>query len=386
MAIAIVISLSALLLVTMRGVLSSAKETRTQSTILKINTMLKQAEIEFDKAARRGDLPQLAGLKGVLTDEALKFVSYKLKYKYAFPQRIEDLVGFNGIAGTDADDADIAAPPSGFAGANIITSVPSPTPPPEYPYINSWMGRPDPSEFGAGLQCDDGAVGRLLQKRIAAGTFIPARHNPETESAEILYLMFSESSVYGVTTADAGDFSANELADTDNDGLLEFVDAWGNPLRFYRWPTRLINPETGIVDPADPTVNPYWDSLSNVKLKDLPAVYDQFDPTNTLTDQIRRLGISMGSTFFSEGKANTTLQNVIHTPNTYQTFLIVSAGEDGLLGLEEPTNAAELGHLGAPLKSIRDAVDAAATVTDKETIIYDSVLSDNITNLQLDTP
>src|SRR5262249_38680487 len=27
-----------------------------------------------------------------------------------------------------------------------------------------------------------------------------------------------------------------EVQDTDNDGLPEFVDAWGEPLQFYRWP------------------------------------------------------------------------------------------------------------------------------------------------------
>ena len=37
------------------------------------------------------------------------------------------------------------------------------------------------------------------------------------------------------------EFTAQEVADTDDDGLLEFVDAWGEPLRFYRWPTRMID-------------------------------------------------------------------------------------------------------------------------------------------------
>ena len=32
------------------------------------------------------------------------------------------------------------------------------------------------------------------------------------------------------------DFSDREVKDTDGDGLLEFVDAWGQPLQFYRWP------------------------------------------------------------------------------------------------------------------------------------------------------
>ena len=32
------------------------------------------------------------------------------------------------------------------------------------------------------------------------------------------------------------DFTDKEVQDTDSDGLPEFVDAWGQPLQFYRWP------------------------------------------------------------------------------------------------------------------------------------------------------
>ena len=33
------------------------------------------------------------------------------------------------------------------------------------------------------------------------------------------------------------EFTDKEVQDTDNDGLPEFVDAWGQPLQFFRWPT-----------------------------------------------------------------------------------------------------------------------------------------------------
>jgi hypothetical protein len=32
------------------------------------------------------------------------------------------------------------------------------------------------------------------------------------------------------------DFTDKEVQDTDGDGLPEFIDAWGQPLQFYRWP------------------------------------------------------------------------------------------------------------------------------------------------------
>ena len=40
----------------------------------------------------------------------------------------------------------------------------------------------------------------------------------------------------------AADLRALETADTNGDGIPEIVDAWGHPVRFYRWPTRLVRP------------------------------------------------------------------------------------------------------------------------------------------------
>ena len=37
------------------------------------------------------------------------------------------------------------------------------------------------------------------------------------------------------------DFTDREVADTDGDGLLEFVDSWGRPLQFYRWPIYYVS-------------------------------------------------------------------------------------------------------------------------------------------------
>ena len=64
----------------------------------------------------------------------------------------------------------------------------------------------------------------------------PINHDPNTESSECLYLLLT------TTSRDATSFNVDQIEgkfidDTDDDGLKEFVDAWGNPLRFYRWPT-----------------------------------------------------------------------------------------------------------------------------------------------------
>ncbi|MFO0949351.1 MAG: prepilin-type N-terminal cleavage/methylation domain-containing protein [Planctomycetota bacterium] len=59
-------------------------------------------------------------------------------------------------------------------------------------------------------------------------------HDPATESSECLFLILSlpmEGSSFDINS-----IGEQYKADTDNDGLMEFVDAWGKPLRFYRWP------------------------------------------------------------------------------------------------------------------------------------------------------
>jgi hypothetical protein len=39
---------------------------------------------------------------------------------------------------------------------------------------------------------------------------------------------------------DMASIPASNIRDTDDDGVPEIVDAWGTPIRFYRWPTDLL--------------------------------------------------------------------------------------------------------------------------------------------------
>ena len=54
----------------------------------------------------------------------------------------------------------------------------------------------------------------------------------ETESSELLYFMLTKMQVFGVPPVGESEFGTSEVRDTDGDGLLEFIDAWGRPLRF----------------------------------------------------------------------------------------------------------------------------------------------------------
>ncbi len=61
-------------------------------------------------------------------------------------------------------------------------------------------------------------------------------HRHQTARAEVLYAILVEGQGPLGSAFNADDFTDKEVQDTDGDGLPEFVDAWGQPLQFYRWP------------------------------------------------------------------------------------------------------------------------------------------------------
>lgn len=56
----------------------------------------------------------------------------------------------------------------------------------------------------------------------------------QIESSELLYFIVATSQYAGSSALEF--FRPSEVADTDDDGLLEFVDAWGEPIQWIRWP------------------------------------------------------------------------------------------------------------------------------------------------------
>lgn len=103
------------------------------------------------------------------------------------------------------------------------------------------------------------------------------------------------------------EFSPSEVQQMGVSGRLGFVDAWGNPLRFWRWPTKLF---------TDP-------ELVTLLFATAPTPLDR-DPD----DPLRRM----------KGFGN--FEQNYHTPATYHCLLVMSAGSDGFLGFEEPETTA----------------------------------------------
>jgi len=160
------------------------------------------------------------------------------------------------------------------------------------------------------------------------------------DSSEALYHMLTNMKVGESPPVDAGEYLASEVADTDGDGNLEFIDAWGNPLRFYRWPTRLLKS----------------DGITHDETTDHPNVallIQGFSDDLVNTDPDDPLGLIIPAN--SSAAVKTEFEDAYHTANTYFLPLIVSAGPDGLLGLYEPNEgvnkaipSSDYGYLAEP--------------------------------------
>lgn len=131
-----------------------------------------------------------------------------------------------------------------------------------------------------------------------------ARWDQTNANAELLFLIIADSEFDGSTALEM--FGPSEIADTDNDGLKEFVDAFGVPIKWIRWPTGyqiggknfpdMLN--SGIVDQATQSVSVDSEPYDRLKA----------DPGWRTT--------------------NTNLR-----PGVFPPPLVVSAGPDGFFGL-----------------------------------------------------
>ncbi len=69
-----------------------------------------------------------------------------------------------------------------------------------------------------------------------------ARHTHRTARSEMLYALLSQPRGSFGVSLNADLISPNLVGDTDGDGLLEFLDAWGQPIQFFRWPVHYNSP------------------------------------------------------------------------------------------------------------------------------------------------
>ncbi len=279
---------------------TTAREKATQATLKKIDSVLKQRAT----AVSRTPIAQSATASlGNIT--AKNILDLKNSYRQWFPQLPIDVI-----------EADV---PVGLNPTykNLADRVRD-------------MVRITSSTDRFGIVADNDSVAKPIYDR----------------PAELLYAIVGKGTVIGSDEVQGVDFNASELKDVDGDGLPEIVDAWGNPIEFYRWPTRLVRPDGGIS-----AVNP--DNYLIMFMTEVP----NNDELNLDVDN--PLGHFLGPNFN---------EITFHTPGTFHPLLLLSRGPDEISGLV----TADIALIDSNGNGVWDASEIDA---------YIDVIEDYLTNL-----
>jgi prepilin-type N-terminal cleavage/methylation domain-containing protein len=119
----------------------------------------------------------------------------------------------------------------------------------------------DNNANGAIDELAEGVAGLTQQQLVTLQGNLRA-HKQHTARAEMLYAMLVEGVGPLGSVFSRDDFTDAQVKDTDNDGLPEFVDAWGQPLQFFRWPLLYgTDTQKGQVIVRSPTGPEYEDLL-----------------------------------------------------------------------------------------------------------------------------
>ena len=380
--VAIIAVLMSMSFFVMNGITQGAEKEATTTTIHKINRLLEQRIEAFDRAfkgsRRNAYVTATVGLLALIDGRfdyyrvhpedappAIVILARKAGFRFEFPQRMVELIlvpatddgNSNGLP--DSVESRIAYPNARayLIAADQASSSPTANFEPTATEITDLV-----NARWAGGSCS-AMIGGVSQ------TFTFAGHQQITESSELLYYMLVAAGSFGSSSVDADQFSDAEVKDTDDDGLPEFVDAWSQPLRYYRWPTRLIDPTapnpfapifTTINDNTEIDLTPDgdesdglreilpWERLhASLLIRGLPPVPFAFSGTASqrdmlLVDPDDPVGL-LYSFIEDPNYQNLDIdltreinEAKYHTLDTYHVPLIVSAGPDESLGLREP--------------------------------------------------
>ena len=193
------------------------------------------------------------------------------------------------------------------------------------------------------VEMDSAQLARLFPTAAGAlPTSLPSTYNARFESGIMLYAILMKGETFGAPTPGDDTFTGAEIKISAETGNLPcLVDAWGEPLRFYRWPTRLIR--CGEQDFDGDGAN---DDINQNLVQDLPGWVDVAPPSPpgypvpTFSPAIRPNATYKASTPASILISNLPPYNNTGAPTTY-VF-----GPDGASGTSGAT--APMNYLGFP--------------------------------------
>lgn len=206
--ITIIGMLGAISITTVRGAVQSARETQTRTTVAKIDNVLTGIYEKYQY--RRVEIPNVIGGRkpNVMERAYMRVLTLRALLRCDMPCTRQELVAT--------------------------------------PFY--YDGHPDNYVFTPLQEAYNREVTIALNNGAA-----PSLPNI---NAELLYLV-----VMNADPEARAVFSEREVADTDNNGLFEFVDGWGNPIRWMRWAPGLVDSDrqpacyAGVVTISDPNTN-----------------------------------------------------------------------------------------------------------------------------------
>jgi len=235
--ITIVATLSATFLGVSRLAMESGRAARTKTTIAKLHGLLMEKWAEYEtrrvdisqplNTALRSNIVGPPGLPGLSRSQQLRvlgearadlrLLAVRELIKLEMPDRWSDIIGdtVGNVLPTANDNA--------FVNPAILSSRPALT----SSYLRRYRSLPTTNIND--LQSNQGA--------------------------ECLYLIVMLSTADGEARTL---FSEQDIGDTDGDGALEFLDGWGRPIHFIRWPAGfstgplMSGDADGDHDPFDP--------------------------------------------------------------------------------------------------------------------------------------
>ena len=184
------------------GALYNARETarvqRTKATITKLDRIIQAKYAEFQ--TRRLPITNRRIPPRVMAELKLQVLREIIRME--MPDRLNDITYPRASGGTGQTMDEI--------GETFTVSLSTPN-----PLVQETLART--------------AKARSIYRRVAGNDAFYAPTDPNYATAECLYLIVTSD-------PEARDqFQPNEIGDVDGDGVPEFLDGWGMPIRFIRW-------------------------------------------------------------------------------------------------------------------------------------------------------
>ncbi len=267
--IAIIGVMAGMVLYSLAGAARDAKVQRTRGTIQKLNDIILQRWEEYRYRAAKVNIPPnwlLPMTSGALAGQPLlppregarlRMIVLRDIMRMEMPDRFSDLTFppsrygalLNGASSAEYTDA-----------TGLGRAVPQ-----GYNQLRAYFGYPS-----LGSTYNNMAMNGSYPFLSASGVS-PKPPSYENQEAELLYAIVALTNHNGGAALES--FRPSEIADTDGDGYFEFIDAWGQPLKWLRWAAGYESE----LNVAYREPNP----INTSNAADVPAAPDAMDPLRT---------------------------------------------------------------------------------------------------------